>query len=311
MWRRSSQELAHTLQSTAGVKVHLRGPAGAGKSIAVVQLVEWARSNGWLVLYVPSAAALTRGGFFYKRPDGTYDTIISAQHILKSVADAHQQQLTGLPVRLQHSKQLLGSPAAAVASKTASAGADGAGSLLDLVNTGLSTDSNGQLAVDCCLQLVHELAALSTQQPVLLAVDDYNALYWKTDYGVTKLVTPEGRPPYQYRKELKVTRFNLASSFRLLERRDLQHCRVLVADNCSSGVPADLRVPNKAASLYDMPRFSPVETAHALFYYHECGLVPATPSLQQVTALRALTDGSGAELRRWSVKITQTDMGLL
>jgi len=30
------------------------------------------------------------GGFFHRRPDGTYDTIISAQHIFKSVADSHQ-----------------------------------------------------------------------------------------------------------------------------------------------------------------------------------------------------------------------------
>jgi hypothetical protein len=54
-----------------------------------------------------------------------------------------------------------------------------------------------------------------------------------------------------------------------------------------------------------------VETAHALFYYHERGIVPAPPSQQQVAAMRALTNGSGEELRRWSVKITQTNMGLL
>jgi hypothetical protein len=54
-----------------------------------------------------------------------------------------------------------------------------------------------------------------------------------------------------------------------------------------------------------------VETAHALFYYHERGLVPAPPSEQQVAAMRALTNGSGEELRRWSVSVTQTNMGLL
>lgn len=47
MWRRSSQELAQVLSSSGGQRVHIQGPAGSGKSIAVVQLVEWARNNDW------------------------------------------------------------------------------------------------------------------------------------------------------------------------------------------------------------------------------------------------------------------------
>jgi hypothetical protein len=43
----------------------------------------------------------------------------------------------------------------------------------------------GALAVDSALALVSELCALaSPQQPVLIAIDDYNALYGQTDYGV-------------------------------------------------------------------------------------------------------------------------------
>ena len=69
----------------------------------------------------------------------------------------------------------------------------------------------GQLAVDCCLQLIHELSAASADTPVLLAVDDYNALYWRTDYGSTVHKAPRGKPAYQYRKEVKVSRLNLVS----------------------------------------------------------------------------------------------------
>lgn len=54
-----------------------------------------------------------------------------------------------------------------------------------------------------------------------------------------------------------------------------------------------------------------VETAHALYYYHERGLVPSPPSEQQVAAMKSITNGSGKELRMWSLSITQTDMGLL
>jgi hypothetical protein len=117
-----------------------------------------------LVLYVPSAANLTRGGFFYRRPDGSYDTIISAQHILKSVADSHQQQLAGLPVRLEATQQLLdgvkvmaaaadrGSSGSREASRRGKGSPDkdavvvvgGRGGLtvLDLVKAGLSTDED-------------------------------------------------------------------------------------------------------------------------------------------------------------------------
>lgn len=126
---------------------------------------------------MPSAAALTRGGFFYKRGDSdTYDTIISAQHILKSMADSHAAQLSALQLQLEPSKQLLAaSPTAEAAGGTAAAAAaagsgssvvaaaagkgkgegkkgkkgagaaaagDVEGSLMQLVMTGLSTDED-------------------------------------------------------------------------------------------------------------------------------------------------------------------------
>lgn len=67
------------------------------------------------------------------------------------------------------------------------------------------------LAVECCLALVNELAAVSHQQPVLLAVDDYNALYWTTEYGRTFFRQPENRPAYTVRKLLTVEQLNLVS----------------------------------------------------------------------------------------------------
>lgn len=82
-----------------------------------------------IALYVPSAAALIRGGFFYKRGDSdTYDTIISAQHILKSMADSHTADLIKLQLQLPASKQLLkltGTPSAGSSSRSSS-GSDAA-----------------------------------------------------------------------------------------------------------------------------------------------------------------------------------------
>lgn len=47
-------------------------------------LVQWAREEGWLVLYVPSAKEWTHGGFFYKHPlTGLWDTPVQAENVLK------------------------------------------------------------------------------------------------------------------------------------------------------------------------------------------------------------------------------------
>ncbi len=40
--------------------LYLDGWAGSGKSVALYSLVAWARANGWLALYVPSAFSLVQ-----------------------------------------------------------------------------------------------------------------------------------------------------------------------------------------------------------------------------------------------------------
>jgi hypothetical protein len=175
MWRAATQQLADVLDrpgplpstdadADAGagsgasgtlrpVRVLLRGPAGSGKSIALAALVERARARGELVVYVPDARALVSGGFFYKRPEtGTYDTIISAQHILKSVLDSHRAQLEAMPRRVSAPTPAGGATGEAAAKAGAAVGAagGGAGSLLDLVLAGLSTDDDVSLRRFAC-----------------------------------------------------------------------------------------------------------------------------------------------------------------
>lgn len=63
----------------------LDGPVSSGKSIALAMLVQWAREEGWLVLYVPSGKEWTHGGFFYKHPlTGLWDTPVQAENVLKA-----------------------------------------------------------------------------------------------------------------------------------------------------------------------------------------------------------------------------------
>mmetsp|Transcript_1626 Transcript_1626/g.3607 ORF Transcript_1626/g.3607 Transcript_1626/m.3607 type:complete len:643 (-) Transcript_1626:351-2279(-) len=136
MWRDCMRRLHNELAITKEkLRILLEGPAGSGKSIALATMVERCRAANWLVLYVPSATALTSGGYFVPRasaatPPGaqappsspnsptsatpasgrkaaSYDTILSAQHILLGMQQAHGVQLAGLPLQLRQSRELL------------------------------------------------------------------------------------------------------------------------------------------------------------------------------------------------------------
>lgn len=65
-------------------QIVLDGPVNCGKSIALAMLVQWARDEGWLVLYVPSGRRWTHGGFFFKNPQtGLWDTPVQAEDVLR------------------------------------------------------------------------------------------------------------------------------------------------------------------------------------------------------------------------------------
>lgn len=65
-------------------QIVLDGPRSCGKSIALAMLVHWARTEGWLVFYVPQAKDWTHGGFFYRNTySDFFDTPIQAAKILQ------------------------------------------------------------------------------------------------------------------------------------------------------------------------------------------------------------------------------------
>lgn len=39
------------------------------------------------------------------------------------------------------------------------------------------------MVVDATVKLLHEMLYVKRDVPTMVIVDDYNALYWKTDYG--------------------------------------------------------------------------------------------------------------------------------
>jgi small subunit ribosomal protein S29 len=250
-----------------------------------------------IVLYVPSATILTSGGYFLKRPDTEqYDTIISAQQLLKGMLDAHQDDLA----QLQQQRPADGS-------SSSSSSSSGGGTLLDLVKKGLSADDDAVTAVDCALALLSELVLASEQRRVLLAVDDYNALYWRTGYGTSVPGSAAGR------RELKVEELRLASSMRLLARKDLGNAAVVAAVGDSIGVPAHVteQVVQAAGEKLVVPRYSFTEVAHAVAWYHEAGMAAEVPSESQVKKLMMLTSGNGREVRRMAARTSLLDVNQL
>ncbi|MEW5309713.1 MAG: hypothetical protein WDW38_001577 [Sanguina aurantia] len=314
MYRRATRELVGMLQHEGLPRVLLEGPVGSGKSIALLSLVEWARASGWMVMYVPTATMLTRGGLFVRREDGImYDTIISAQHILKSMVDVHGPALRELTRR------------------------DGRGNLLDLAVSGLASDDNvggprtplilARSAVESCIQLRQELQRCATpERPFLVAIDDYNALHWTTEYG-TAAGKDERRllsvaelslvgsglafPPPSFCQLARPRRLSLASSFRLIDGPLQPEHTHVVAAMTTRRISPKLHVPTEGTRHYSMPRFDKVEVAHALCHYHDAGLAPELPSLRQVEQMLAITNGNAGEVRQLAVKMSLLKMNSL
>jgi len=220
--------------------------------------------------------------------------------------------------------------------------------------SGLATDEDAKLAVDSVLELARGLAAASQHLPVLFAIDDYNALHWRTDYGAT-VYGGSGRKRYSHRRELRVEELTMASALRLLSPTNLSsgpgpevaeasgvaaavqtagltrpaslskapqvvapvvgplgRASVVAAVSYGRGVSPEAVVPvAPEVDVYHMPRYSFVETAHAMWYYMERGLLGAPPSEAQVRRVRALTNGHGGEVRRHALQVSLLDLASL
>ncbi|XP_047147814.1 28S ribosomal protein S29, mitochondrial isoform X2 [Vigna umbellata] len=159
-----------------GVKVRkqvvLDGPVSCGKSIALAMLVQWAREEGWLVLYVPKGKDWTHGGFFYKHPQtGLWDTPVQAENVLKDFLKYNESYLKELPCQI-FDPIVLGEGAGVGWLKDADSLAIPEGTnLYELVKTGIEQT---HAAVGVVVRLRKELS-LVKDRPVLIAVDQVKA----------------------------------------------------------------------------------------------------------------------------------------
>lgn len=165
------------------------GFKGCGKSGALSQIVYWARKNDWLVVYINSGYNLINTGDYLEKskliPD-CWDQPQIAMKFLNNMIDAHQDKLRQIPLR---TKFQLGR----FEGKT----------LFDLVEFGSALEA---YAADAVVHFRRELS-LVEEFPVLLAVDDYNAIYNQS----VNFADPESR---RYSKDMLEGRnFTLARLF--------------------------------------------------------------------------------------------------
>ncbi|XP_077218595.1 mitochondrial 28S ribosomal protein S29-like protein [Tasmannia lanceolata] len=278
--------------NSKGLKVRkqivLDGAVSCGKSIALAMLVHWARSEGWMVLYVPKGKEWTHGGFFYTHPEtGLWDTPVQAAKILQDFLKCNEARLRELPIQ-NYDPIPLGEGAGVGWMKDVDSMAMPDGStLFDLIQTGLTYT---HAAVGVVVRLREELS-LVKDIPVLIAIDQYNSWFTFSEYEEPETVR-SCRPIHA--KELSTV-----NAFRSMMHNDMMvgafshSTAVGKLRQHLPDVPIDARV--------NLPRYSLDEAATVCHYYLRQRLIRQDGfSEEKWKKVYYLANGNGAEMR-WLV----------
>ncbi|RZB80735.1 28S ribosomal protein S29, mitochondrial-like isoform X1 [Glycine soja] len=272
-----------------GVKVRkqvvLDGPVSCGKSIALAMLVQWAREEGWLVLYVPKGKDWTHGGFFYKHPQtGLWDTPVQAEDVLKDFLKYNESYLKEMPCQI-FDPILLGEGAGVGWLKDVDSLAIPEGTnLYELVKTGIEQT---HAAIGVVVRLRKELS-LVKDRPVLIAVDQYNNWFTFSEYE--EPVTIRSCRPIHARELAMVKAF-----------RSMVHDDMMVGAFSHSTAVGKLRkdlpdVPVDARVMF--PRYSLDEAETVCHYYLRQRLIRREAfSEENWKKIYFLSNGNGTEIR--------------
>ncbi|CDO72071.1 hypothetical protein BN946_scf184962.g14 [Trametes cinnabarina] len=172
--REATVDVLDQLDNAAGSsskenRIVFTGKAGSGKSYLMLQAVQYCIQKEWLTLYIPRAISLVNSStaYAYDARTQTYGQPAFAQQLLKRFADVNAALLQSLSVQGSYPLE----------ERTVPAGAP----LANLINVGVEI----QHYAPTVLKLVLDELALQTKYPVLLAVDDFQALYCTSQYRDT------------------------------------------------------------------------------------------------------------------------------
>ena len=165
------------------------GGAGSGKSMALLNVVHWAKTSGWLVCYVPNAREWTHGAYWEPHPQipGSMVQTDLVFNFLRTFTLANENLLGSIP--LQHDLSFGDSmPPAGVPEIGAKHGHTVA-DLLEIVpkfNNPEPEEREGTLSVDPRVIFVveHLKKELYSQTavPLLVAIDQFNFLFDQSGY---------------------------------------------------------------------------------------------------------------------------------
>ncbi|KAI9140462.1 mitochondrial ribosomal death-associated protein 3-domain-containing protein [Paraphysoderma sedebokerense] len=168
-------QIGNSAESQPGKSFILDGPQGAGKSATLLQIVNHFALSDWLVFYVPNAAEWTSGKYPFQ-PYGTTALFeqqsLAAEYLqqIKAWNNNLLSKITAKQFRAQNVK--LENP-----------------NLLQIVEAGIKNPKIATSAVETVL----EEASKNTKIPVLVAVDQVNALFAFTNYHDKKSNRLTGR----------------------------------------------------------------------------------------------------------------------
>jgi hypothetical protein len=265
----------------------LEGEAGSGKSVLLAQLVCAARAAGWLVLYFPRGRGLTERSSFARHGDSAaWDTPEHAKALLNALDAAHGPLLATLP------RKTASATASASQSSSSSEGV-----LRDLVAAGTAPTATASAVVDAALAMLSELA-LVTQVPVLIAVDELNALSGFSEYH--QVTGPKSRT------RLEAGALRIAAAVRSFQGAPLARGARVGATSANAGVSPRVHLADVGGVTVRraVPRLSEAEMRALLAHYGAVGMAPRMTGASPETlaaaaqAMHALCVGSGIALRR-------------
>ncbi|KAJ3526093.1 hypothetical protein NMY22_g10309 [Coprinellus aureogranulatus] len=156
--------------SSGDSRMVLHGRAGAGKSCALHQAVQYAQAEGWVVVYVPRAVTLVNStnSYIYDIRTQTYLQPNASYRLLNHIHAANAPLLSKIPLKNSFVSEKL--TVEAVEGKT----------LVDLAQAGLKDKSqqSAPLVLDALLKGLEE----QKDVPVLVAVDDFQSLFHDSAY---------------------------------------------------------------------------------------------------------------------------------
>jgi len=186
----------------------LHGAESCGKSYVLAQTVLWARSNGWIVVWIPRAQEFMTSPFIEesKVEPGMYDLPTRGTEFAATLLQAHGEQFKQVKVKRSFK----------VSDWQANPQSTTIHDLLSYAAT------QPMKSCDALREFRREIN-LMTEYPVLIAVDGYNALYNNTIFG-----DPKDKNPV-WLARLPAEKLTLVKQFRNIQNHGLANGTYIAA----------------------------------------------------------------------------------